>query len=159
MVTGDPYDRSVTSSPRIRHRRRVRPGLLATMVVAIVLGVLGMHGIDGHGVSLQGPMAHAADADTSTAPAMAGHDTALGAAVTSNDVHPAGDGMGGTVMVCVAMLAGAAMVLLAVLVRRGRLPKVWAVLEPAGRVRRVVPVVLRSGTGPPAVWRFSVIRC
>ena len=67
------------------------------------------------------------------------------------------DGEGGAA--AAGLLAGAAVALLVVLVRRGRLPKVWAVLEPAGRVRPVVPAVLRVGAGPPAVWRFSVIRC
>ena len=63
------------------------------------------------------------------------------------------------VMLCAAMLAGAAVALLALLVRRGRLPKVWAVLQRAGRAWRPEPRVLRVGTGPPSVWRFSVIRC
>jgi uncharacterized iron-regulated membrane protein len=107
---------------------------------------------------------------------MPGHDTAAGAAPTVSDVHSAGEaasipsdlpdgqsggmnGMGGMVMVCVAMLAGAAVALLAVLARRARLPRVWAILAPAGRVRVAVPAVLRVGAGPPTVWRFSVIRC
>ena len=155
----------------------MRPGLLAPVVVAIVLGILGMHGIDAHGVNLQSPMTHAAHAATPTAPVMAGHDPATpGPTVTSDDVHSAGEvtssrssesdgptngtgGMGGMVMLCVAMLAGATAALLAVLVRRGRLPRVWAVLKSPGRMRPVVPAVLRIGTGPPAVWRFSVIRC
>lgn len=177
MATGAPYDRRVTSQ-RIRPRfgGRVRPALLAPVVVAIVLGILGMHGIDAHGMSLQGPRTDAADAAPPTAVVMAGHDPAT---VTRDEVHSAGratssassqsgdrtddvsgmGGMSGMVMLCVAMLAGAAVALLVVLVRRGRLPKVWAVLEPAGRVRPVVPAVLRVGAGPPAVWRFSVIRC
>jgi hypothetical protein len=57
------------------------------VVVAIVLGILGMHGIGAHGVNLHGPVAHAADAATPAAPAMPGHDTAAGAAPTVSDVH------------------------------------------------------------------------
>lgn len=170
MATSAPYDRSVTSTRgRTRLGDRVSPGLLAPVVVAIVLGILGMHGIGAHGVNLHGPMTHAADATPPTATVMAGHDTAA-AAFTNNHVHPAGDAtsvasnesdgqMGGMVMLCVAMLGSAALALLAVLVPGGRLPRVWAVLEPAGRVRPVVSAVLRVGAGPPAVWRFSVIRC
>jgi hypothetical protein len=145
-------------------------------VVAIVLGILGMHGISAHGAHLHGSLtrAHAATpaavvmadhqpvAVDSTDPHAAGHVAPAGAAG-----HPAGQaegtggmgGMGGMVMMCVAMLAGAAVALLTLLVRHGRLPGVWALLGPAGRFRVPVPAVLQLGTGPPAVWRFSVIRC
>lgn len=64
-------------------------------------------------------------------------------------------GIGGMVMLCVAMLGSAALALLAVLARGGRLPRVWAVLEPAGRVRPVVPAVLRVDAGPPPVWTLD----
>lgn len=150
---------------------RPRPVVLAPVVVALVLGILGMHGIDAHGVNLHGPVTHA-DTATPTGAVMAGHAPSVSAAVASNDAHPAGEathassrsddqtgGTGGSVMLCVAMLAGVAVALLTLLVRRGRLPQVWADLDPAGRLRVVVPAVLRVGTGPPAVWRFSVIRC
>lgn len=175
MTTGAPYDRSVTSTRiRPRLRGRVRPGLLAPVVVVIVLGILGMHGIGAHGVNLRGPMAHAVDAAPSTGTVMAGHHTTAGGAATaSNDVSTAGvatlsapdqshgqmGGMGGMVMLCVAMLGSAALALLTALVRGGRLPRVWAVLEPARRLRPVVSAVLRIGAGPPPAWKFSVIRC
>lgn len=169
MATGAPYDRSVTSlrvGPLLGGR--VRPGLLAPVVVAIVLGILGMHGIDAHGVNLHGSTTRAAAAPATAV--MADHGPvavdshhALSAGTPSSDApgHPAGHagGTGGVVMLCVAMLAGAALALLTLLVRRGRLPKVWAILDPAGRARTAVPAVVRVGTGPPAVWRFSVIRC
>lgn len=150
---------------------RPRPVVLAPVVVALVLGILGMHGIDAHGVNLHGPVTHA-DTATPTGAVMAGHAPSVSAAVASNDAHPAGEAthassqsddqagsLGGSVMLCVAMLAGAAAALLALLVRRGRLPKVWAVLDPAGRLRAVVPAVVQVGAGPPDVWKFSVIRC
>ena len=152
------------------------PGLLAPVVVALVLGILGMHGSGAHGVNLHRPLTHAADATPPTATVMPSHDTAAVAAFTDHDVHPAVDaksvasdqsdgqmggmgGMGGMVMLCVAMLGSAALALLAVLAGGGRLPRVWAVLEPPGRVRPVVSAVLRVGAGPPPAWRFSVIRC
>ena len=146
---------------------RVRPALLAPAVVAIVLGVLGMHGVDAHGVNMHGTMTHA-EAATSTVTAV--HDPGAvqhgGAhstphSETSATGHSSGDagGMGGTVMLCVAMLAGAAATLLALLVRRGRRPKVWAVLQPPRRGWHPAPHTWRLGTGPPSVWRFSVIRC
>lgn len=173
MATGGPYDRSVTRA-RVRplFGGRVRPGLLAPVVAAIVLGILGMHGIDAHGVHRHGALADARAAAPSAPvervhasvalehgaahlPGRPGTDASAPAGGDAGDAS----GMGGMVMLCGAMLAGAAIALLAVLVRRGRLPRVWAVLHAAARPRAVLPAVLRTGTGPPAVWRFSVIRC
>jgi hypothetical protein len=152
---------------RLRTRGRVRPALLVPAVVAIVLGILGMHGFDTHGVNMHGAMLHA-ETGTSAASVMPGHDPL---AAERGDAHStarpgtsataSGEavGMSGLVMLCAAMLAGAAAALLSLLVRRSRLPKVWALLQPAGRVWRPEPLVLRVGTGPPSAWRFSVIRC
>lgn len=155
----------------------MRPGLLAPVVVAIVLGILGMHGLDAHGVHLShvtmpGAMVHAEAATSSAAvmpdhgPVAAEHGDAHETARVETGAagHASGDigdveAMGGMVMLCAAMLAGAAAALLAFLVRRGRLPRVWAVLQRAGRAWRPEPRVVRAGTGPPSVWRFSVIRC
>jgi hypothetical protein len=154
---------------RPRTPGRVRPALLVPAVVAIVLGILGMHGFDTHGVNLHGTMAHT-EAGTSAASVMPDHDpvaaergdahsTAHPGTSAAGPVSGEAVGMTGLVMLCVAMLAGAAAALLALLVRRSRLPKVWALLQPAGRVWRPEPLVLRVGTGPPSAWRFSVIRC
>ena len=147
---------------------RVRTALLAPAVVAIVLGILGMHGIDAHGVTMHGAVAHA-EAATSMVMPVHDPDSVEGGEAhstphleTSAAGHNSGDagGMGGMGMLCVAMLAGAAAALLAVLVRRGSRPKVWAVLKPARRGWHPAPPhVWRIGTGPPSVWRFSVIRC
>ena len=153
---------------RPRTRVRLRPALLAPAVVAIVLGVLGMHGVDAHGVNMHGTMTNA-EAATSTVTAVhdpgtvergGAHSTAPHSE-TSATTHNSGDasGMGGTVMLCVAMLAGAAATLLALLARRGSRPKLWAVLQTARRMWRPAPHVWRIGTGPPSLWRFSVIRC
>lgn len=154
----------------------MRAGLLAGVVVALVLGILGMHGFDAHGVTMHGPVTPAAGAAAAMTMGMAHDDhvtAASGAAHSGSDAAPSpashpddqasgmGDlgGMGAMALMCVAMLAGAAVALLVLLTRRGRLPKVWAVLDAAGRRRAAVPAVLRVGTGPPAVWRFSIIRC
>ena len=178
VVTGAPYDRSVTTL-RVQPPRggRVRPGPMAPVVVAIVLGILGMHGISAHGANLPGSLPGAVAAAPAAAVmadhrpvAVHGTDAHPTGNASSGDVaghpagHPAGhaedaEGMGGMLMMCVAMLAGAAVALLTLLVRRGRLPEVWAVLRPGGRLRVAVPAVLRVGAGPPPVWRFSVIRC
>lgn len=178
MATETPYDRGVTST-RVRPRvaGRVRPGLLAPVVVAIVLGILGMHGLDAPGVHLSHVTTPSAmmlaEATTSSAavmpdhgPVAAGHgdvhSTARGgkgaAGHASGEIGDVG-GMGGMMMLCAAMLVGAAAALLAFLVRRGRQRRVWAVLQRAGRAWRPEPRVVRAGTGPPSVWRFSVIRC
>lgn len=153
--------------PQPRIPVRVRPRQLAPAVVAIVLGILGMHGLDAHGVNMRGTMTHAeAATPTVTAvhdPGTVGRGDAhstphLETSATSHNGGDAG-GMGGMVMLCVAMLAGAAGALLALFVRRGRLPTVWAVLQPAQRLWRPKACALRAGAGPPNVWRFSVIRC
>lgn len=167
MDTGAPYDPKVTSL-RPRTLLRVRPGLLAPAVVVIVLGILGMHGVDPHAVNMHGTAAHD-EAATPSSSVMLGHEPVAAArddahstthSATSSAGQSSGDagGMSIMMMVCVAILAGAA-TLLVLLVRRGRLPKVWAVLQPARRVWRPDTRVLRVGTGPPSVWRFSVIRC
>lgn len=160
---------------RLRAPDRARPALLASAVVAIVLGILGMHGVDAHGVSVHGAMSRA-DAATSSVTSSASLMPVHGAVgLERGDVHPTAhpgmsaaidaspdlgvmDGMGGMVMLCVAMLAGAA-ALLGLLVHRGRPTKVWAVLQQAGPGWNPQRRVLRVGTGPPSVWRFSVIRC
>lgn len=158
---------------RIRPRGSgwVRPGLLAPAVVGIVLGVLGMHGVDAHGVnmhgvSMPGATAHAEAATSSVAgPAhelVAGHAPARAGTPPGEHATGAKDDAGGTSgmgMLCVAMLAGVAAALLALLVRRGRRRRLWAVLPRAERVWRPAPHVRGVGTGPPPVWRFSVIRC
>ena len=60
-------------------------------------------------------------------------------------------------MLCVVMLAGAALTLLVLLVVSVRRPLLPASFAPAVVPARVLEWV--RGTGPPPVWRFSVIRC
>ena len=62
------------------------------------------------------------------------------------------------VMLCVAMLAGAAAGLLVLALRSGALVRVRRFGLLLGGAS-AVPAPLRFGTGPPALWRFSVIRC
>lgn len=153
---------------------RVRPGLLVPGVVAIVLGILAMHGVGAHGLNIHGATVPGATASAEAAtaslavmpphePAAATHGNARPPAHPgmSPTAHSSGDrgGMSGMVMLCVAMLAGAATALLAFLVHRGRPSRIWAVVALARREWRPATRVLCVGTGPPHVWRFSVIRC
>ncbi|WP_156697852.1 MULTISPECIES: DUF6153 family protein [unclassified Nocardioides] len=143
------------------------PTALAALVVALVVGILGMHALTSHGTTVA-PVA----ATGMTAPA---HATEM-VASSSHDAHAAehatgttavraeadrgsgsGHDMAGMAMLCVVMLAGAALtllVLLAVGVRRPLLPATFAPAAVRARVQRRV-----RGTGPPPVWQFSVIRC
>ena len=141
------------SSPRARPRLRgeVRTRLLVAAVAAIVLGILGMHGLAGHdtGSHLDAPaqVAHGA--------AVAGHATTG----LADPDHGAPAGMGSMAMTCGVMLAAAAITVLLLLLRRSVRPRLWAVLALADEVWRPVPGVRLRNTGPPNAWRFSVIRC
>jgi hypothetical protein len=89
-----------------------------------------------------------------------GDDTRAGVAPSSGAAAPtAGNqGMGHMVLLCMAMLAASAGTLLALpsLIRRA--PRVWAFLGSAP-VHRITGWLTPTGTGPPPVWEFSVIRC
>jgi hypothetical protein len=65
---------------------------------------------------------------------------------------------GGMLVLCALMLAGAAVWLLLLLVRRRvRGPLLPPALQPAPPLLRAVRWV--RDTGPPPVWEFSVVRC
>jgi hypothetical protein len=162
-----------------------RPVMVAA-VVAVALGILAMHAISLHGVCHQPTLAgvtsamtpemghpaldgpgfaashHHAAASGHDEPSVSaiGDDTRAGVAPPSGAAaRTAGDrGLGHMVLLCVAMLAAAAGTLLALrsLVRRA--PRVWAVLRSAP-VHRITGWLTPTGTGPPPVWEFSVIRC
>jgi len=162
-----------------------RPVLVAAVVV-IALGILAMHGISLHGICHQPTLAavtsematemghpaldgsgfaasyhHAAASSHHEPPVRAtGGDTHAGAAAHSGDAAPtAGErGMGHLVLLCVAMLAAAAGTLLALRFPIRRAPRVWAVLRRVPS-RRITGWLTPTGTGPPPVWEFSVIRC
>lgn len=142
--------------------RCARPvGLLAALVV--VLGILGMHAL-----------AHPDSSHPSAAPEVGGAAYAHHAS-GGTDAHVApmpsatapveptfGSGpkhaLGDMVMLCAAMLAAAGtMLVLLWSIRRS--PRVWAFVAPAAASVRPTRWLERVDSGPPAVWRFSVIRC
>lgn len=133
-----------------------RPALLAAVVVSVVLGILGMHALDTHGVAgggHRGTSAHPAHGHPDPAGAPVAHSP-VGA--TLLDASAGGHGTGEMVMLCVAMLAAAGAALLLLLRPRVHVP--WARLRHvATAVARLLPG--RRATGPPLAWRFSVIRC
>lgn len=169
-------------TPSTRRPLRARPAVphsgartaLAALVVALVVGILGMHALASHGTpeapaatsSMTG-MTSAHEAAMATGGAHDGHAHTTGhhtpgMATAESGPDPgsgsgSGHGMGSMVMLCVVMLAAAALTLL--------------VLLAVGFVRRVLPTTLQPaavraqalqwvrGTGPPYVWQFSVIRC
>jgi hypothetical protein len=153
---------------------------LAAFVAALVVGILGMHALGTHGTTTA--PAPATASSTATTGAMPAHES-----MTSGDSSPAhdhaavssastsattsgadteaeadagsgsGHDMGAMAVLCVVMLAAAALrflVLLAVRIVRPLLP---AAFHPAAAPARALPWV--RGTGPPHVWAFSVIRC
>ena len=132
---------------------------LAALVGALVVGILGMHSLASHGSPAVPPTAaattHSSDttmaATSSEGPhARPDHDQAHGQA------HGQGHGMS-MVMLCVVMLAAAALTLLAMLVAGFVRPLLPDAFRPAV-VRARAPQWVR-GSGPPHEWAFSVIRC
>ena len=146
---------------------------LAAFVAALVVGILGMHALATHGTtparrrrlehgddgaacrptqtttsgdSPQG-QAHAATSGASTSAADNEADTGSGS----------GHDMGTMAMLCVVMLAAAALTLLVLLAVRIVRPLLPAAFHPAAAPARALQWV--RGTGPPHVWAFSVIRC
>lgn len=161
--------------------RTSRPGnrtVLAGLVAALVLGILGMHALATHGT----PAAATAPAASTTMNGMrstsatGAHDAAM-ASGSSHRAHahptagvqssPAAnaDGkpadsshhMNTMVMLCVVMLAAAALNLLALLAVRLLRPLLPAAFKPAPTPERTMRWVL--GAGPPPAWKFSVVRC
>jgi hypothetical protein len=144
------------------------PALWVGVVVSLVLGIVGMHVLNTHG--LLGGASHAAmDMPSAAAAAhMSGtHDGpadaeraagATGAAPSVVAVGDPGHGLGHTMMLCVAMIAlGAGTLLLALLGLR-RVPRRWVHL-PTMPTALCKSFTMRLGTGPPPVWEFSIIRC
>jgi hypothetical protein len=148
---------------------------LAGLVAALVLGILGMHALANHGTpaaSMASAMASADPiAETSSHKAVMapgasrnGHEQAASTthsspATAAASGTPAGSGhdMTGTVMLCVVMLAAAALTLVGLLAGGVLRPLLPDAFKPAAVRERTVQWV--RGTGPPPVWQFSVIRC
>lgn len=142
---------------------RALPALLAAAVVSIVLGIIGMHALNTHGVT--GSTDHTMTSPV-TSPMTGAHaDMSSDMSASPDTGNPAGlvpDGgngsdMGSMVMLCFAMLAATAGALLLLVLGVRRMPRVWAHLPAPTIVTR--SVTARLGTGPPPAWEFSVIRC
>jgi hypothetical protein len=149
---------------------------LAAIIGVIVFGILAMHALGTHGLGMHGtsmsthltaghapamtPAAHvgshsAAMADAVGSPLRAVAATTDSAAETG--AAGGGPGMPDMVMLCFAMLAAAAGILLLVSLLR-RLPQqLFGV--PTRRGSRFLTGWSGWGNGPPYVWDFSVIRC
>lgn len=129
---------------------------LAALVAALVVGILGMHALTFHGPSSEA-YAAAPAADHGAGHGNA-HEPATSAPIGSAPDRGAGQHSDHLVMLCAAMLAVAALVLLAGLlvraVRPVRLVGAFAPVALAATVRSWV-----RATGPPPAWQFSVIRC
>ena len=151
--------------PTTRARLRAS-ALLVPAVLAVVLGILGMHGLSTHGATAAtgagtplvdtAPAAAAEHATSHTIDHAAGHSS--GHAAGHADQHEHG-GAGSTVMLCVAMLVAAAATLVTLLVRRSWPALTRAAQAPFARRSHPRPALPRVGTGPPSSWRFSVVRC
>ncbi len=111
--------------------------MLVAVVVAIVLGILGMHALNLHGSTTM-----------EATPDMAGMSGPVEALATSIAVdhhsqsvvaapNRGGHGAGDMMMLCLA----------------------WHSTRSQLTVAAPRPVPSRAGTGPPAAWAFSVIRC
>lgn len=143
-----------TVSTTIGTRRRLRVPTaarrsgrtaLAGLVVALVVGILGMHGLASHGT-------HADPAAVSDTMSMRSAEPHTANAATGT----ATDDLAGLVMLCGVMLA-AALTLLALLAVGFFRPLRPAAFLPAAARERTVQWV--RGAGPPSVWQFSVSRC
>ena len=137
-------------------------GALAALVVALVAGILGMHAFTVHGT----PPVEAYDAAPAVGAVTMSHEHvhAAGAlpepttATAPTEHHGQGEHAEHLLMLCAVMLGGAALVLLGLLLTRGRhLLRLPRTLEPAQVVATLVAHV--RATGPPPAWEFSVIRC
>ena len=138
------------SRPTVPHR-----AALAALVAALVVGILGMHALTLHGPSSEAYAAApaAAHGDHGTT-----HEPAPSGPVGSAPDHGSDHHSDHLLMLCAAMLAVAALLLLAGLlvraVRPVRLVGAFTSLAPTATVRSWV-----RATGPPPAWQFSVIRC
>jgi hypothetical protein len=150
---------------------------LAVLVAALILGIVGMHALVGHGTPATSAalpsttsMAGMTSGTAVDPPAQGGHSSRAhdsqandGGTHTSQvfgdsgDEGPGhGDGMS-TLMLCAAVLTAVALTLLTLLIAGVFRPLLPAVFAPAAL--RARPLQWVRGTGPPHEWQFSVIRC
>lgn len=133
---------------------------LAALVAALVVGILGMHALTLHGPSSEAYAAApiAAHGDHAATVHAATQEPATSGPAGSAAGYGSGQHADHLLMLCAAMLAVAALLLLArLLVRSVRPVRLVGAFEspaPTPAVRWWV-----RATGPPPAWRFSVIRC
>ena len=128
------------------------------LVALVVLGVVAMHGLGGHGMAPaqtqpQTGMAASMPIGMGGHPDGTTHATVAAGGAVAAPAH-GGHGMVDAGMMCVAVLAGAGLLLLLAGRRRS------GILLRAGlrRAHLLRPPHRRPG-GPPPVWEYSVIRC
>lgn len=153
----------------MNHQRGSGPFLLLLLIGALAAGIFGMHGLVCSAGTSGAEHLRSMAASTGTsnaAPAegsMVGDQTATVAAASSPVSTQAmadpvaGTDMGDMLMLCLAVLTVAAGALLALLALRGLCRRIRGFLPPGRFDLR--PVLARVRSGPPPVWRFSVIRC
>lgn len=164
-----PYDEGVskvsTSGSTTLGVRTLTTAGLGVVVAALVLGIVGMHGLSQHGVVSDDTLPVAAmnvePHASHPAPDHAPIAVEAGASPTKVGIGPPPDDHGSDgdmVMLCVAMLLAVAVTVL-LRVRLARVAHRTPLgLRPLFRVP-TFPATTRAGTGPPAVWEFSVVRC
>lgn len=178
-LTSKGMNRMAFTGPRPRGSLRARAAVpssgartaVAALVSALVVGILGMHALASDGTAAT-PAASSSMTGMSSAheAAMASGDShdehahaanaqpPLAAAGTGADSNPgSGHDMANMVMLCVVMLAAAALTLLVLLAVRFVRTVLPAAFQPAAMRAHALAWV--RGTGPPYVWQFSVIRC
>ncbi len=146
-------------STRSGHRPTWRS---AWLLGALLLGIIGMHGLSPHGAVGAGHDLHLVTAATATHPGAPPPMTAMAAATidrasprTSVASGPISDGMGGGMEeVCVAVLIGFAVLLLVARGVGGRADS----LLPAPPCRRGPPPLHRI-LRPPSLEQLSLMRC
>jgi hypothetical protein len=137
--------------------------LLLALLAAITIGIVGMHGFTRHGAMPVHDAAHhqAASAEIATGPAVGQTAVAFMSAEVDSSVAALGNSgpsTGEMLMLCAAMLlVAAASALLAVRLRRLASAGGFSVDRLLSGTVRLLPA--RTGTGPPYVWEFSVVRC
>lgn len=163
-----------STAPRPRRSLRARAAVptsgartaVAALVAALVVGILGMHALASHGTaaaptassSMTG-MSSAHEAALASGDSHDGHADAQPSMAASGTGAESGSGhdMANMVMLCVVMLAAAALTLLVLLAVRFVRTVLPAGFQPAAVRAHALQWV--RGTGPPYVWQFSVIRC
>ncbi|WP_341926501.1 hypothetical protein [Nocardioides psychrotolerans] len=131
---------------------RVVPALLSV----VILGILGMHVLSQHCATLTDEPASASHSSMAHGE-HAGEPVAAAATVVAVVTGGAHDPAHLGLMLCAFIVLASAIALLLVALRaRSHLPS-----YDVGRARSLVPRLRASpsGTGPPPVWQFSVIRC